>query len=465
MYTEPILFAPDLPIAYEGWQVGNYHLHSHQDVIEIFLVLKGKVDLTVSFERFEMNQGDYVVIGNYDSHSFSANSADCEVVSLYLRMQDYKEKIPYLYYVLFACESFDLAKYRNETAKIRLLITSILLRLIQGSKEDLVIAKKTAEQLIWLLVNDYDMIKYYNRKWDVPYKKIEKYYTITGYLFEHYSMKNLLEYIAQKEHYSKSYISHLFREISSSSIKDNLEFIKVYKSEEKLITTDISIAEISEQCGFSDVKYYTANFKKWYLCTPSEYRKKAVALMNRPNVVHTLDPSRIYNAVALLSQASMEDSKYIAAVTPLSIKAFGTSDQESSLEGSDRTDDVNPVGPVKGAYHVMDDRTATTPHGIRLKLGPEILEETSETLGLKIQSLTNQRFVPILVIDRGELTTSTCKKMVEKCIEAIKVDPVPSAFQIQLVYHDLVHYDSINKLVKEMQVRYGIDAIQPIFWS
>ncbi|MCG8482422.1 MAG: cupin domain-containing protein, partial [Clostridia bacterium] len=234
MYIEKIDFPNGIPISYEAWQIGSYHLHTHKDVIEILLVIKGKAKVTISFETFEMNEGDYVVIRESDSHTFSATYSGCEIVSLYFRMEDYLNKIPYLYYVIFGCESFDLAKYRNETSKIRKMIISIILNLIKADEKSMKEAEKGAKDLLWLLVNDYDMIKYYNRKWDVPFSKIEKYYKIMSYIFDYYYIKNIQEYISQKEYYSKSYITHFFKEVGASSFKDLLAYVRLFKSEEML---------------------------------------------------------------------------------------------------------------------------------------------------------------------------------------------------------------------------------------
>ena len=36
---------------------------------------------------------------------------------------------------------------------------------------------------------------------------------------------------------------------------------------------DASIAEISAQCGFDYPSYYSSQFRRFYLCSPREYRK------------------------------------------------------------------------------------------------------------------------------------------------------------------------------------------------
>lgn len=323
MFYESIQFHQDTPLAYEGWQIGSYHLHAHKDVIEILMVVKGKATLTVSCETFDMGEGDYVVIRESDSHQFSAAGNECELVSLYIDMKRYVSDFPHLYYVLFGCESFDLAKYRNESAKIRKMIVSILGNLIPGLESGAEQARREADSLMWILVNDYDMIKYYNRKWDAPFSRVEKYYRIMRHVFEQYDRRNILDYIADEEHYSKTTITHLVKDVGGTSLKDMLDYVRLFHAEKLLILTSMSVLEISDRCGFSDVKYFTSNFKKWYSFTPSEYRKRAVADNNRKSIFINLAPGEIFKKIQRLGCMETDDGNYKASVNPISTKVFG----------------------------------------------------------------------------------------------------------------------------------------------
>lgn len=53
-----------------------------------------------------------------------------------------------------------------------------------------------------------------------------------------------------------------------------LSYRRANMSEPLLLGTDSTIVQISEECGFSDVKYFYSAFKKWYNCTPAQFRKK-----------------------------------------------------------------------------------------------------------------------------------------------------------------------------------------------
>lgn len=455
MYIEKIEFPPGVPISYEGWQLGSYHLHTHKNVIEILMVAKGKANVTMSFERFELNQGDFIAIRESDSHGFTASDSGCEVISLYFDMNAYVEKFPYLHYVLFACESFDLAKYRNETAKIRNLILAILIRLIRGDQKSIDEAVQTAEDLVWVMVNDYDMIKYYNRKWDASYSKIEKYYAIMGYLFENYNIKNPLELISKEVHYSKSYISHLFKDVGASSLKDMLGFIRIYHSEEMLINSDLSIHDISDLCGFSDIKYFNSNFKKWFLCTPSEYRKQAVQEMNKSSVYNSLNPSQMMQHAKELARCDLEAPRYKAAINPLSVKLFGATGEEHAL-----------IGKAKPLTAEMLEAQQISPtahrHGIRVVLEEDILELSNDMLADKLRAFENNSFIPVITVDRRSVTAGKCREILLKAMDALQGT---GYYEIVIMYGDLGQHHEITKLVEDIEHLYQHDDIHPFFVS
>jgi AraC-like DNA-binding protein len=446
MYHEKVIFVHGVPLSMEGWNVGSYHLHAHRDVIEILLVLKGKATVTISCETFEMDEGDYVVIREQDSHMFTAADSGCELVSLYLNMTEYVKKIPYLYYVIFGCESFDLAKYRNETTKIRRMIASVLINLLQGDESSVSEALKGAENLLWLLVNDYDMVKYYNRKWDAPFIKVEKYYKIMGYIFDFYYMKNIQEYIANREFYSKSYITHLFREVGATSFKDMLDYVRIFKSEEFLLNTNHSINDISDQCGFSDVKYYTSNFKKWYMCTPSEYRKRALNEINRKNIFQQLSPLDIQDRMKRMLHEDQEDSRYRAAVNPLSLKAFGDVKQTFLPENGELDFSSNQTGNFTG--EPMGEK-----HYLPIRIKNEMLSWTKEQMLKTIKSYENSYCQPVLIVEWNEIPEESFRTLLQEFLESYHSSP-DSERTIYVMYSNINEYKNVSDFVNEFKNAY-----------
>lgn len=78
----------------------------------------------------------------------------------------------------------------------------------------------------------------------------------------------------QTTYLSHSRICTLFKENTGISMKQYLDKIRLSKSRELLETTSMSIIEISYQCGYRDSLYFSAAFKKFYGCSPSDFRHK-----------------------------------------------------------------------------------------------------------------------------------------------------------------------------------------------
>ena len=97
---------------------------------------------------------------------------------------------------------------------------------------------------------------------------------ITDYMYDHYTRKLTLNEIAEKEHLSIYYLSHVIKEATGLSFQDLLSFIRVDESEKLLLETNKKIGTISEEMGFSAVRYYIKHFKTWFDVHPQEYRKK-----------------------------------------------------------------------------------------------------------------------------------------------------------------------------------------------
>lgn len=452
MYTETIPFEQDMPITYDAYKVSHYHLHCHAGVIEVLILLSGSARVKVSFEEFDMKEGDYIVINAEDSHSIYAADSKCEIASLYFDTKRYKEHIPYLDYVLFACESFDLVKYKNQTHTLRRMIASLLLHLAknqlslqnQAARENMI---RSAEELLWIFVNEYDLKNYYSRNWNAGYHKTEKYYKIIQYIFEHYEMKNLMDYIAKNEFYSKSYITHLFKQVGASSFQDYLTYFRLYRSERLLLDSEIPIIEIAERCGFSDIKYYTSNFKKWFLRTPSEYRKIYQPEIAKISLFQRMRVEDIIDKMESLIKNNTDDTQYKAAINPLSIKTKDTwiMEQPSYAASLGKP----PAGSAAG----KDD------HQICISID----EKTNlQDLVSKFPAFQKQGFLPTLIIYYKDLSLSQYNDLLLCCSASFDNEiPLTSDIEVIIAYTDLSDKPNVSRLLQNSE-KYNRIKLKPM---
>jgi len=424
MYLETIPFEPDMPVAFDAYKASFYHLHCHEDVVEVLILLSGSARVKVSFEEFDLKEGDYIVINTEDSHSIYATDAKCEAASLYFNMAGYREHIPYLDYVLFACESFDLVKYKNETQTLRRMISNVLLQLVasqrnprdQALKENLM---HSSEELLWIFVNEYDMKNYYSRNWNAGYHKTETYYKVMKYILENYQMKNLMDYISKNEFYSKSYITHLFKQVGASSFQDVLTYARLYRSERLLLDSEMPIIEISDRCGFSDIKYYTRNFKKWFLHTPSEYRKLYQPEIAKRSLLQRIRTEDLVSRIENLISSSTDDTRYKAAINPISIK---TKDPWTGMLLADCDTPEKPAEP--SGFHPAH-QVCITVNG----------ETDFSALFAGLVSFAEQGYLPLLVVNYSDLSHNTCSSILNRCLEVLsEIECCTADIEIALVY-------------------------------
>lgn len=96
---------------------------------------------------------------------------------------------------------------------------------------------------------------------------------ITRYLQEHLSEDISLRILAEEFHLSAQYISQLFKSEIGVNFLAYLTNIRMERAKKLLLSTALSIGEISEQLGFGDYRVFTKVFKKSEGVTPSQYRR------------------------------------------------------------------------------------------------------------------------------------------------------------------------------------------------
>lgn len=115
---------------------------------------------------------------------------------------------------------------------------------------------------------------YENRKTEEQDDQEER--TITGiirYLQEHLDKEISLNILADEFHLSSQYISQLFKSEIGVNFLAYLTSIRMERAKKLLLTTSLSIGEISEKCGYADYRVFTKAFKKEEGSTPSQYRR------------------------------------------------------------------------------------------------------------------------------------------------------------------------------------------------
>lgn len=114
--------------------------------------------------------------------------------------------------------------------------------------------------------------------------KIIKY--IIDACHNRYAEKKLLDTLCKELHYSKPYLSSLFKKELNKNFRDYLVDVRIDKACRFLHNTDKKINEISTLVGYDDVAFFISTFKAKTNLTPTEFRKTVKSPINMGDSVN-----------------------------------------------------------------------------------------------------------------------------------------------------------------------------------
>ena len=277
MLKEKNFYKEGLPVNVITANIMEYPIHFHDD-IEVVYVLDGSVGLKNGYYSYVLNQGDIFILNDREIHSFQHTDQPNMVMMLQMDTSFFTK-----YYGNLK-NSFFVTDMKNEDDEnleaLRNILGRIMLDILdKGYSYEYKVIEGTHNLLANLLANfQYFTMedgKFVNEAKNIGNKVLAgRLNRITDYMYENYSRRLTLNEIADMEHLSIYYLSHVIKEATGLSFQELLSFIRVEESEKLLLGSSKKIGAISEESGFSAIRYYIKYFTKWFGMHPQEYRKK-----------------------------------------------------------------------------------------------------------------------------------------------------------------------------------------------
>ncbi|MDM5199400.1 response regulator [Fictibacillus enclensis] len=96
--------------------------------------------------------------------------------------------------------------------------------------------------------------------------------SVTEYIRMNLDEKLSLKQLADHVFLHPQYLSRLFKQETGKTVTEYITQKRIKKSRELLIQSHSSITEISQQCGFTDINYFSRVFSKLEGVPPKKYR-------------------------------------------------------------------------------------------------------------------------------------------------------------------------------------------------
>mgnify|MGYP000904176903 CR=1 FL=1 len=274
MRRERVEYLKDLPINIRLGNIIEYPIN-WKDSIEILFVLKGAIKVGIETETNILNKREIEIINANEVYWVKSVDKDNLVLIINIDPNFFERYYDDAKETFFYTDSSNKVDQEDEKYYILRKYLSILLFEVVSKIDDY--EDKIEENLLEMmyhLLNNFHYLFYEGENLEEDEEQLERYHRIVKYLSNNYMNKVSLQDIAEKEFLSSQYLSYKIKDTFGLGFNEYLNQIRVEESTKLLLDTDRSISDISEEVGFSHVRYYNKHFKIHYNMTPLQYRKK-----------------------------------------------------------------------------------------------------------------------------------------------------------------------------------------------
>ncbi len=342
MLFEKTTYQDDFPINIRIARVTEYPFHYHQD-IEFIYVLKGEIHLKNVCHHYHLKEGDIFTNNGHEIHGMHATDKDNIIAIIQVSNRFFTQYFPTLPKACFM--TYVKNDKRSKMDILRKMLLHILLDYSQRRFNYKITCINQMIEIINYLNQHFNLFAFEGQvvvsfKNDNPVV-VERISRIINYIYENHANRITLEEIAENEHLSTFYLSHLIHNYIGINFQEFLCFARSEMSEIQLLETDHKISTIAKDVGFSTTSYYDKFFSKWFGHTPQEYRDLYSSYVLGPTKTPQFELLSENLAVNLIRQ-----------------RMSAVSDQEKSSSVINRlslTVNVNPnEEPIMNIHHALE---------------------------------------------------------------------------------------------------------------
>lgn len=234
--------------------------HNHE-AYELYYLIHGDREYFIEDKFFHVSNGDFILVPKGKLHRTSGKTCTRMLISF---SDEFLLKYCTPKGAEFLLQAF--TKYHvhpeGEAAKRVLSIFDEMKKLYS----------ERSDRLFVLLAELLDILQCAPIVKEDTTKPSTRLQEIVSYINKNYAQLNGIQKVAEEFYLSKSYLCRQFKKIMGITFSEYLTKTKLYHATTMLVTTNKSVSEISDECGFHSSAYFCNIFKKEYGVTPIVYR-------------------------------------------------------------------------------------------------------------------------------------------------------------------------------------------------
>ncbi|MBB6671024.1 AraC family transcriptional regulator [Cohnella nanjingensis] len=282
-YQEKIEYENPL-LSIKVWQAkrnveGTFNWHHHPEC-ELLLIQKGLLDVDVAGETHRMEEGDVVVLGSSQLHRDRSYGGPLEYLVLQLDLQTFFDQstIPYLQYFNETKVPLSAMNYIfRENAEARRQVAECIREIYEEAhrkESGYELAVNLLIKKILLLLIRNDTMGYLANQDRVERIRLKP---VLDYVEEGITGRVTVEDACRLANMSYYYFVKFFKKSMGLSFTEYVNFRKIKRAEQLLLTRDLSVSEVGDQIGMPNMAHFYKMFKRFNQCSPKDFQRKMLA--------------------------------------------------------------------------------------------------------------------------------------------------------------------------------------------
>ena len=254
-----------------GYHDSYMYVHRHADFCEIVTVLDGTAVHVTGDRRVQLKRGDLFVMREGTDHGYELPSG-LRICNMMIRADRMKE-LEQSFSGISGFRTLFMTPYEQSgglwlSAEVLESVSALISRMTVEYDT----MREGREQILPALFAEF--IITVSRYCGTPMKKYEKsgIESAAVYLEEHYMEDSPIKKAGELTHYSRRHFERLFSDIYGITPSRYLTDVRIKRARQLLVTTDMPIATIAQQCGFCDASYFTKVFRENTGTAPKAFR-------------------------------------------------------------------------------------------------------------------------------------------------------------------------------------------------
>jgi AraC-like DNA-binding protein/mannose-6-phosphate isomerase-like protein (cupin superfamily) len=248
------------------------HYHWHEEC-EFIYINAGSACIRIGVDSFDLNEGDCVYVKPNELHSISTEDT---------KEFDFYAVVFHPSFILFemdVCSRFLSTKYVIQNCFYHndagcAINDTIKLLCETFESKSFAYELKIKALLYTVFTHIFERGCFHTADYHKENKATDKLEKVIKYIHTNFASPIKVEELAEVSGYSVSHFTHYFKELTGKTPVEYINLRRIYYACELLKKTDLSILEVSLDCGFEHVGYFIKTFKKYTDFTPYKYRQK-----------------------------------------------------------------------------------------------------------------------------------------------------------------------------------------------